>query len=133
MKALFTGIYTLFDAANTFKTAMGGQLYLHEAPQDTATFPYCVYSLISNISDWTFTESTEEALVQFSIYSENRSATEVTEAYTKMKALFDDANLSVVGFDEVFMHRELSQLLRDPISNTWHCMAEYRILLEKAR
>ena len=133
MKALFTGIYTLFNAANTFKTAVGGQLYLHEAPQDTATYPYSVYTLISELSDWTFTELTEESLIQFSIFSENKSAGEVTDAYTKMKTLFDDAALSVVGFDEVFMHREFSRLLRDPVTNTWHCSADYRILLEKAR
>lgn len=133
MKELFTGIYNLFNAGNTFKTAVGGQMYLHEAPQDVATFPYAVYTMIVGLSDWTFTESTEETLMQFSIFSESRSATEVTEAFTKMMTLFDDAILTVVGYDHVYMHREASRLIRDSLSNTWHYSADYRILLEKAR
>ena len=59
MKVVYQALYTLFSTANTFKTAMNGQFYPGFADQERARFPYSVYFLATNVSDWTFSEDIE--------------------------------------------------------------------------
>jgi len=133
MKELFKAIKTLFSAANTFNTAMGGQLYLAHADQETASFPYCLYSKPVGVSEWTYTEDQEDILIQFSIFSKNNSAAEIEDAFDKLKTLFDDAVLSVTGYTSLFMHRESDRLIRDNENNVWQHDVDYNISLEKQR
>lgn len=127
MKPLFTGIYNLFKAtpANNFYNAVGGRLYLHEAPQG-ATFPYAVYFLVSGMPEyWLSGPTFEEPVIQFSLFSDSESASEVTDLYTYLTALFDDCTLTVSGYTPIIFERQNYQLLRDPIDGTWHYIVEY--------
>lgn len=136
MIELFTAIKTRFDATggdpavhNAAYTALGGQLYLHMAPDRTQA-PYAVYMLISDVPDWTFTDSHETATIQFSVYSGAKSASEVCNTMKALQTLYNDCTLTVTGFRPLYMQRGISWLLRD--EETWAYHVEYDVLLEKA-
>lgn len=136
MKALFQAIMTRFTAKtgtpavnNALHVALGGRLYNTEAPQDKP-MPYGVFSLVSDVAENTLTENLENCLVQFSLFSELSSVSEVADAFEALKTLFDDCTLSVTGYATIYMQRESAQLLRQ--DGIWHYVIEYRVLLEKS-
>lgn len=131
MTPLLTGIYTLFAAEphNTFYTAIGGRMYHAEANQG-ATFPYCVVSTISHEHDWNFTDTFENVLVQFSIFTNESSASNIGAHWGKLIALFDDASITVSGYSQVNLYREQSRLLRDPGNNVWHYATDYEVVIQ---
>lgn len=133
MTPLITGIYSKFTAApaNTFYTAMGGRLYHAEAPQG-ATFPYTVVFAVSSEHEWTFTDTMEEVLIQFSIFTNESSATNAGAHWAKLIALYDDASLTIAGYSRVSMIRGQSRLLRDTENNIWQYTIEYECFLEKS-
>ena len=133
MTPLLTGIYTLFSALphNTFYNAIGGRLYHANAPQE-ATFPYCVVESVSHEYDWNFTDTFESVLIQFSIFTEERSASNIGVHWNKLATLFDDAAVSVSGYNEISMIRQQSRLLRDIENNIWQYVVEYECFLEKS-
>lgn len=132
MKPLFEGIYNLFTAEphNDFYNAVSGRLYLQEAPQGAA-FPYAVYFLVSGIPEyWLSGPTFEEPIIQFSLFSDSESATEVTDLYTYLTALYDDCSLIVSGYSAIIFERQDYHLLRDSIDNIWHYVIEYRGILQ---
>jgi hypothetical protein len=131
MKVLFESLYTLFAPAGAkpaLHTALAGQMYLTEAPQNTS-YPYAVYNMIANDYDWMFTEDLEEFLIQFSIFDDKASATNVTGYFDDLKTLYDWAVPVVTGYQSVWMIREFAELLR--IDDIWHYIVQYRVLLKK--
>lgn len=130
MKVLFAGIYTFFSAApaTALNTALGGRFYPHEAPQG-ATFPYCVYRLISDVPEYAFGGSKNISMfrMQFSLYSEKSSSTEVLDLYENLKTLFDGCRLTVTGYTFLSCIRELSILYRFPDTNIWEHHTDYII------
>jgi len=132
MKELFAAIFAKFNTVNDFKTAIGGRFYPYEAPQ-APVFPYAVYSLVSDDPDFDFSDDHEEINVQFSIYSEESSVSQILDLFHKLKALFDNAKLSVTGWSLIRCQRSQSRLDRDIDMKTWGYTVEYDILLEKVR
>jgi len=132
MTPLLTGIYSLFTdtPANALHTALDGRLYHAEAPQD-ATFPYCVMSIVSHEHDWQFDEEMENVLVQFSIFTNESSASTIGTLWSNLCTLFDDADLTVTGYRLISMIREQSILLRDTENNIWHYAVDYECILEQ--
>lgn len=130
MKALFDGIYAFANAASTFKTAIGGRFYFTEAPQG-ATFPYAVYSLVSNDIDYYFDGHAITPMIQISIFSQDTGAAEVVDCWDKMRARFDDAAITVTGYNSVEFRRDQARLLRDPEANVWHYATDYELILDK--
>jgi hypothetical protein len=130
MKPLMTGIYSHFtaDPANALYTAVSGRMYHHEAPQG-ATFPYVITLAVFEDHDWTFEEEIEEVSVQFSIYTNERSASTAGTICGNLKSLYDDADLTVSGYSTVHMIRSNSQLLRDAANNIWQYIVEYDCFL----
>jgi len=133
MTPLITGIYSKFIAApaNNLYTALGGRLYHAEAPQ-SVTYPYATVFVVSSEHDWTFTDTFEEVLVQFSIFTQERSAANAGTYWKYLIALYDDASISVTGYSQIDMIRGQSRLIRDEESNTWHYMTEYNSTLEQS-
>jgi hypothetical protein len=140
MKALYTAIYTLFTATsggppavhNSFYTAIGGRLYFTEAPQ-AATFPYCVYSMISNTPEYFFNDELyEEFLIQFSLFDQDNSASDIGTNMGYLKSLFDDCSITVASYGHLLFERELSGMLRDADNNIWHYSVDYNVILEKS-
>lgn len=132
MKELFAAIYTQFNATNDLKTALGGRMYPYEAPQNV-TFPYCVYSMVSDMHEQDFSDDHEYIDVQFSLFSEENSLEQVGTLYGYLKELFDNQTLTVSGYDHLTFTRGLSQLIKDVEMGTWHYVVEYEVLLERGR
>lgn len=129
MKPLFVAVYNKFDGDAPLKAAVT-DLYLNSAPQDTA-FPYLVMLLVSDINEETFTSQMDDIRLQFSIFSKQTSAEQANDIFTKLKAVFDNAELTLDGFDHIRMRRDISNLLKDP-DEAWHYVVEYKILIQKA-
>lgn len=129
MKDLFEAIYSKFDNHPELK-GLVTDMYLTEAPQGTA-FPYIVYSLVSNVPHWTFTEDFENALIQFNIFSEKTSATETLDIQKLLFACYDwqVLNFGVTpAYYSIYLKRELNRLVR--VDNIWQAVIQYRIELE---
>ena len=90
---------------SAFSTAVGGRIYLDEAP-DRATFPYCVFFIVSAVPNGTFTEDIDDVMIQFSLFSTSKGATEITGLYNKLTALFDDCSLTVTDALSLSFSRE---------------------------
>lgn len=132
MKELSAAIFTLFSTTNTLKTALGSQLYPFEAKQ-AATFPYGVYYIIDEQTDLDFSHETSEIYVQFSLYSNNSSPGEAFTLGGYLKSLFDNAKLTVTGFNCIQFKRTGTRLMRDEENNTYTFIGEYTAIIEKAR
>lgn len=129
MKALFTGIYNLFTTGSpAIYTNLSGKLYLTEAPQNT-TFPYMVYYLVSNDYDYQFVEDFEVFLIQFNIFDDNASASNIGTYFENLKTLYDWATPTVSGYSVVRMVREFAQLARD--DDVWQYSVQYNVWLKK--
>jgi uncharacterized membrane protein (GlpM family) len=98
---LLTAIYGKL-AGSTLTTAIGGRMYLDQAP-DKPTFPYVVFFIVSSVPEKTFTEDLSETLIQFSIYSASSSATEISAIYAALKTLYDECSLTITGSSLVWM------------------------------
>ena len=127
MKTLFQAIYARHQATDLSDALTN--LYCTEAPP-RAVFPYGVFSLVSNVPDWTFTEDFEDSLVQFSLFSNVISdQTEVCDAFELLKAAFDKFDLVVANYKIVSLTREMANLIKQ--EDVWHYAVTYRIYLEK--
>lgn len=132
MQVLFESIYDKFTSstgAGSLYTELGGRLHFSEAPQGQI-YPYGVYHLISNVPSWTFDADMENYLIQFNLYSEKGSSTEINTAFLALTDLYDWCNdLNTSGYSNIYMKRELSLLTRE--SDIWNYMIEYRIEIQK--
>lgn len=133
MTPLITGIYSKFIAApaNDFYTALSGRLYHAEAPQST-TFPYAVVFTVSHEHDWTFEDTFEDVLIQFSIFTQERSAANAGIFWGYLTTLYDDAVITISGYSQIYMIRDQSRLIRDEESNVWHYSVDYDCKVEKS-
>lgn len=116
MDKYLTAIMTK-TVASAFSTAVGGRIYLDEAP-DKATFPYCVFFIVSAVPNGTFTESIDDILIQFDLYGTSKGATEITGLYNKLTALFDDCSLTVTDATSLSMTRENLMTSVDEMTTT---------------
>lgn len=136
MKALSQAIYTKASTSSAFWTAIGGRFYKHVAPS-TATFPYIVYSLITDTTDNTFAEEIEDCNFQFSILSAAVSSAEVEDLYISLKSVFDKCKLTVTGNTHLHTLRTHATLFQDEIANpngsgwVWHYAVDYNIMIQK--
>lgn len=139
MNALQTGIYTLYNTANTLKTALYVSatypgMYLNAAPQH-APYPYCVYFIVTDDYDIDFSDERESVLVQFNLFDENSSSSNVGSILEKLKSLFDDCALTVSGWNDLFMVRNFVIPNNDFSQDTpiQGYSTEYEVTLEKQR
>ena len=133
MTPLITGIYSKFVAApaNSLYTALSGRLYHAQAPQG-ATFPYGVVFTVSHEHDWTFTHTFEDVTVQFSLFTNESSASNIGTLWTYLTALYDDASITITGYSHLYMIRSSSRLIREPDKNIWHYSIDYDCLEQKS-
>lgn len=137
MYDLFTGIYTTFSSTpySSFYNKLSGKLYLNEAPQGTA-YPYAVYDLVINEADENWHTKYEEATIDFTVYSDSTlGAAEITQCYEALKEQFDNANLTISGYDSVHCQRENSWLdkipTEQPNKSIWQAVIQYTVLFRK--
>ena len=127
MEVLYKGIWNKFDNNADLKAAVTG-LYFTEAPQGTA-YPYIVYNLVSNVGDWTYTESMENSLIQFSIFDDHSSSVTINDIYEKLKTCYDWEVLTVTGYNFIYIKREFSNLTR--MNDIWNYAVQFRTEVQK--
>jgi len=131
MQVLFEGLYKKFtDSTGTdsLYVKLGGRLHPAEAPQGSV-YPYGVYHLISDVPEYTFNETIENAIIQFNLFDDDNSAKDINTAFTALTNLYDWATISIDGYTSIYMQRELSYLLRE--SDVWNYMIQYRLVFQK--
>lgn len=133
MQVLLNGIYNKFTGstgAGTLHAVLGGRLQFAEAQQGQ-TYPYGVYHMISNVPSATFDVEFEEYIIQFNLFDDNSSSTDINTAFTALETLYDDCTLDVIGYVNVYMKREMSNLTKESERGIWNYMAQYRVFIQK--
>ena len=128
MNALLTAIFNRFSGSD-FSADIGGRMYSRYAPQGVA-FPYAVVSIPFGLSDWMFVERFDDVDVQFNLFSQNTSETEIGTMLTNLRARYDDTTLTVAGYTFLYMQHERSLALSDPELNIRQYSVFYNILLQ---
>jgi len=132
MNDLFAAVITHYDADPLAESLTG--MYNTEAPQE-AVFPYGVFSLVSDVPDWTFSENFENCLLQFNIFSDKISPVEICALYDLLKGDvgvgtgFDFLDLPITDYEAISLIRENAILLR--VEQIWQYTVTYRILLRE--
>jgi len=135
MQVLFESLYNKFTGstgAGSLYVELDGHLHFSEVPQGTA-YPYGVYHLISNVPSWIFgtDENTmENYIIQFNLYSEKNSSTDINTAFLALTNLYDWCDLDTSGYSNIYMKRELSNLTKE--SDIWNYFVQYRIEVQKS-
>lgn len=122
---LFIALYDRY-LSSAFATKIS-ELYNTQADSE-AVFPYSVFSLVSDVPEWTFTEEFENCLIQFNTFSEQSSSQEVFDIVATMNAVYEFFDLVITGFVTVFFQKEVSNLLR--VEHIWQHNVSYRILFQ---
>jgi hypothetical protein len=135
IKDLTTALMTKFTATwggdhNTLYNLTNGQMFKERALQE-ATPPYVVYHIISDVPEWNFCSDFEKVRIQFNLYSNEESSTEIENLYAALQSLFDWTTLTVTGWKHIWMKRELARLSRDPEDDDWFYTVDYEIYLEE--
>ena len=132
MQALFEGLYKKFtdnQTTGSLHDILGGKLHPIEAPQGS-TYPYGVYHLISDVPEYTFNETIENAIIQFNLFDDDNSAKDINTAFTALTDLYDWKTIPFsTDYTSIYMQRELSYLLRE--SGVWNYMIQYRLVFQK--
>jgi hypothetical protein len=122
-------------AGSALSTAVGGRIFLDEAPEGSA-FPYVVFRIIASSPRDTFREEVEDTLIQFSLFSTSESAAEVTEIYADLMALFDGELLTITGGTCIWVIRQGLITMFDDITTPSgtvgcrHWAVEYSIMFQ---
>ena len=127
MQVLFTAIWNKYNGDATLKAAIT-DLYLNKAIQ-RAVYPYGVYHKIGGVPNYTFTEEAENVIIQFDLYDNSSSATNINTAFSALINLFDWCSLSVTGYSHIYMKRELDLLNQE--NDIWHYFVQYRLEIQK--
>lgn len=126
MKTLFQAIYSEYSGSSL--AASLTDLYNTRAPDD-AVYPYGVFTLVSNVQDFTFTEKFEDCLVQFSLFSDIKSdSTQVCDLFELLKTVFDFLDLEISGYTTISIVRGIANLIKE--KDVWHYAVTYRIVLQ---
>ena len=119
---LFEGIYNkYFDST----IEMTGGLHFYTAPKNTE-MEYGVYFLVTDVPEYTFTESSENVIVQFSIFGKNEL--NLLSIISQFKKLFDWAELTIDNYYNIYCRRIMSEMF--PYGDTFQGVLQFRILAE---
>ncbi|MCK5601958.1 hypothetical protein KAR91_08820 [Candidatus Pacearchaeota archaeon] len=132
MKNLFESIYAhyLTDPLSSSLT----DLYNTEADDDSV-YPYAVFSMISNVADFTFEEDFEDVLIQFNLYSDTSSVEEISDLFELLKGDtslgegFDFKDLNITDYGAVSLVRQNATLIKE--EKIWGYSIVYEFKLEK--
>ncbi len=137
MIEVFNAINALFtqNPASPFNAAVGGRMWLMRAPQNSQ-YPFCVYSLVSNLPGHTFNTEYEELVLQFSIFDKapdnsSRGVAVLMDAQSKLWALYDFSQPSIAGYTTTIMRRARNMVLNDPDTGVMHSMTQYYLRFSK--
>jgi len=131
MQTLFEAIYTRFTG-DTDLAANASNIYNTKAPAD-AVYPYIVFSLVSDVQDFDSTNVLEDVLIQFNIFSNERSPAEVCALFEYLKGItvegtgYDFYELSIDNYTSLVLKRESATLIQ--VEDVWQYTVTYRCIL----
>ena len=137
MNVVLAGIYNKFIATsgtpavhNSFYLAVGGRMYFQEAPQN-ATFPYCVWNIITN-DDWlNFSSDKLDIIIQFDLHSSTATAEEIGNLYTYLNSLYHKSSPTITGYRVVHFRRNATRgPSKDEDTDWWLYQVRYLLRIE---
>lgn len=130
MRDLFKAIVT--QASGSDLESYCGSIYLGEQPQ-SASYPWCVFDLVTGAHDWMFDSDYEDALVEFIIRADD--ADEAHQAYQYLIALYDNAKMEIDNHTHIsaargntFFDRVETDIAGEEV---WQYNVEYTFVLRK--
>lgn len=139
LNAMVDAIYEALAADSSLQTKIGGgasdkKIYNVIARQD-AEFPYITIGFLTGvpIGDMDALDSIEDCTIYLNIFSDSGSAKEAGEILDLVKAVLDDANLTITGYsnDMRCMREFIGAVIFDIDTKVWQIPMRYRILAEK--
>ena len=124
MKVLFEAIYNYWSTEGKLGLS---ELYLVEAKGE-AVFPYGAFST-NIVADWTFTETGEDCLIMFTLFSKTPDTIEICAIFEAFKDSFDFHDLVVAGHGTIGMVRESAVLVK--VEKVWQYSITYRLQIQK--
>jgi len=132
MQALIDAIVAAF-ADTALSEAVSGLYYRGGTPQPAPTtvqMPYVTFFLVGNVPDNAGSQKCEEPRVQFSIWTSGWDSTEAMALYPLLRAIYDDALLSVSGYSMITMDRVADNLIPDP-GGGWQYAIDYNVMIQE--
>ena len=129
--ALQQAIFAALAGDATLTGLLGGARIYDEAPQDAA-FPYVTLGT-SRALDWsTGTESGAEHVVTIHVWSEGGGKKEALAIMEAVRAVLDDAALTLTGHSLVNLRHVFSEARRDVDGELVHGVLRFRAVTEPA-
>ncbi len=141
MNDLRDAIFKKLNANETLAglVASGGvmRVWDTQVPGDStlAALPYVVFTIVSNYPEWGMgsvapQQRTENALVQFSIFSETANTDEAWSIYNAIRPLLDFGSLSIVGYTLLSCERVTGPNLVREDNTAWHIQADWMMVMQ---
>jgi len=103
------------------------QMYNTEAPEETVC-PYAVYQIVTSIPEWTFTENSENCLIQFNLCSDGDTCEEVCDMEAALRNALEFHDLTITGAETISLVRVASLLSHN--DGIWQINMTFRIVFE---
>lgn len=138
LNAFIEAVYDALAGDSALQTKLGGnadkKIYNVIARQD-ASLPYITIGFLTGVPMGVFgdLEDMEDCTIYVNIFSNSGSAKEAGEILDLIKAVLDDADLTISGYanDMVCMREFVGAVLYDPDIKVWQIPMRYRIIAEK--
>ena len=139
LNAFVGSIYDALAGNTALQTKISGgasdkKIYNVIARQD-ASLPYITIGFLTGVPMGVFRDLTdmEDCTVYVNIFSNSGSAKEAGEILDLVKAVLDDANLTITGYaNDLWCKREfVGATLYDMSTKVWMIPMRYRVLAEK--
>ena len=139
LNAFIEAVYDALAADTPLQDKIGGsssdrKIYNVIARQD-ASFPYITIGFLTGVPMGVFGDLTdmEDCTVYVNIFSDSGSAKEAGEILDLVKAVLDDADLTITGYaNDLWCKREfVGATIYDMDTKVWQIPMRYRILAEK--
>lgn len=128
-ESLFTALRTKFSADGSLSAAVTG--FGPEELLTTTALPYIVYKYVGGRPDYEFGGENEKCIIQFEIWSNSATTTEIHNIFDLLTKCFDLCSLTFSGGDyrSIYMVRQESHFER--VEQTWLYVVDYEVYLEK--
>ncbi len=129
LETILTAITTRFE--NSLVRPATAGLFYGSAPRDTDA-PYVTYHLIDGRQEYDMSSRLEDQLIQFDVWSADKSPTEAIRIAELLCVEFDDTTLDVTDGTLVRIDRERYTVVEDEDAQGWRVSIDYRLLVQEA-
>ena len=120
-----TALYSKLTGSSTWNTNIGGRVYYISAPQNP-TYPYCVFSIFSDLNTFDSASQWEETFWQFSIFDKDSSSGDIGTLESNLIDLLYGFELTPTNYTQIQFRREAKRYFFDSLEGTYHTVLEYR-------